>query len=126
MATIECTGENSATISLLWKTFNNALSKESRDGSYLFNPCGWITDMAGAYMEGIETVFGTLAVDHIKTCQFHFKNCRNRQTRKLDKDATEEFKRLCNALIEAQSQGGLCSNLEKTTGFPSVVVLMVR
>ena len=117
LATMECSGENTATISLFWKIFNDALKKESGDSNYTFNPRGWITDMAGANMEGIKSVFGTSAVDRIKTCEFHFKDCRNRQARKLDEDAKGQFKRLCNALIEAESPGGYKAAKESIESF---------
>ncbi len=105
LATMECTGENTRTISLFGNTFNEVLKNESGNPNYVFNPRGWITDMAGANMEGIKTVFGTSAVDRIKTCEFHFKDCRNRQARKLDEGAKTEFKTLCDALIQSESPG---------------------
>ena len=46
--------------------------------------------MAGANMEGIKAVFGTCAVDCIKTRQFYCKDCRVRQARRLDEDAKGE------------------------------------
>ncbi|CAB3994344.1 Angiopoietin-1 receptor [Paramuricea clavata] len=117
LATMECNGENTSTISLFWNTFNDVLKKESGNDSYVFNPRGWITDMAGANMEGIKTVFGTSAVDRIKTCEFHFKDCRNRQARKLDEHAKDQFKRMCNALIEAESPGGYEAAKENIENF---------
>ena len=94
LATMECSGENTATISLFWKIFNDALKKESGGSSYTFNPCRWITDMAGANMEGIKSVFGTSAVDCIKTCEFHFKDCRTGKPEnwmRMQKDSLKDF-----------------------------------
>lgn len=36
--------------------------------------------------------------------EYHFKECRNRQARKLDQAVKEQFKRLCTALFEAESR----------------------
>jgi hypothetical protein len=104
LAIMECHGENSSNITLFWKTFNSVLKEVSGDAEYVFNPRGWMTDMAGANMEGIRAVYGEFAVHRIKTCEFHFKECRNRQARKLDEAVKGQFKTLCNALIEAESQ----------------------
>ena len=68
-------------------------------------------------MEGIKTVFGKSAVERIKRCEFHFKDCRNRQARKLDQDAKSQFKRLYNALIEAKSVGGYEAAKENIVSF---------
>ncbi len=38
-----------------------------------FNPCGWITDMAGSNIEGLKRFFGTDVVGQIKSCKFHLK-----------------------------------------------------
>ena len=39
----------------------------------------------------------------VKTCEFHFKQCRNRQARKFDKETRKKFKKLSEALLEAQN-----------------------
>ena len=106
LATMECSGENTSTIALFWSTFNDVLKKESGDANYVFNPRGWITDMAGANIQGLKNVFGTSAVDRIKTCEFHFKDFRNRQARKLDEANKSRFKKLCNALLQAATTPG--------------------
>ena len=42
-------------------------------------------------------------LNKLKTCEFHFKECRNRQARKLNKHDRRNFKDLCNGLLEAVS-----------------------
>ena len=39
--------------------------------------------MAGCNIEGLKRVFGDNVVKRIKTCEFHFKQCRNRQYESL-------------------------------------------
>ena len=101
LATMECEGENSNTVQLFWECFNEILRKESGNDNCQFNPRGWITDMAGCNIEGLKRVVGDDVVKRIKTCEFHFKQCRNRQARKLGDDDRRNFKRLCNCLLEA-------------------------
>ncbi|KAL9961802.1 hypothetical protein ACROYT_G030823 [Oculina patagonica] len=103
LATMECETEDACNVELFWNCFNEVLKKEKKDKNYVFNPRGWITDMAGSNMEGIKRVFGPKALNKLKTCEFHFKECRNRQARKLNDDARRNFKDLCNALLEAVS-----------------------
>jgi hypothetical protein len=103
---MECDGENTSTIALFWETFNEVLKKESCDPTTTFNPYGWMTDMAGANMEGLKKVFGPTVLDRVKTCEFHFKDCVNRQARKLDELSKQRFKSLCMALLEAESSAG--------------------
>ena len=57
--------------------------------------------MAGCNIETLKRVFGNDTVKRIKTCEFHFKECRNRQARKLGDDDRRNFKRLCNSLLQA-------------------------
>ena len=71
---------------------------------YVFNPIkGWCTDMAGANIEGLRWSFGSDAVERIKTCEFHFKDCRNKHARRLQVDDRSQFKELCNELLNAAS-----------------------
>ena len=104
-------------ISLFWSTFNEVLRKENGDPNYVFSPRGWITDMAGANIEGLKKVYGTAVTERIKTCEFHFKECRNRQARKLNEESRSHFKRLCQALLHAESQTGYEAAKENLLNF---------
>ncbi|XP_028408652.1 uncharacterized protein LOC114531204 [Dendronephthya gigantea] len=91
LATMECEAEDSLSVEYFWKCFNEVLQKVSGKKDYLFNPCGWITDMAGANMEGLKRVFGSAVLEQVKTCEFHFKECRNRQSRKFNQEVRGRF-----------------------------------
>jgi hypothetical protein len=39
----------------------------------------------------------------VKTCEFHFKQCRNRQARKFHEETRRQFRSVSEALLEAQS-----------------------
>ena len=103
LATMECESEDSTTINLFWTLFNEVLQKENGETDYVFNPKGWCTDMAGANIEGLRRSFGPDAVERIKTCEFHFKDCRNKHARRLQVDDRSQFKELCNELLNAAS-----------------------
>ena len=62
--------------------------------------------MAGANLNGIKKVFGHGALDKIKTCEFHFKENRNKKAQKLDPESRPIFKEKCEALLHAQTLQG--------------------
>ena len=99
LAVMETEQENSENIALFWTLFNEGLRKVSGDNNAVFNPLGWCTDMAGANMNGLRQVFGDDALSRIKSCEFHFKESRNRMARKLGQEAGETFKDLCENLL---------------------------
>ena len=81
LAVMETEQENSENIALFWTLFNEGLRKVSGDNNTVFNPLGWCTDMARANMNGLRQVFGDDALSRIKSCEFHFKESRNRMAR---------------------------------------------
>ena len=54
---------------------------------------------AGANLAGIVNVFGVDAKKRIKSCEFHFKDLRNKRAQRLDTDSAKEFKTLCDELM---------------------------
>ena len=101
LATMETESENTETITLFWTLFNEVLQKVSGDNLKKFNPIGWCTDMAGANMAGIINVYGDECKQRIKSCEFHFKDHRNKMSKKLDPESSETFKSICNSLLES-------------------------
>ena len=93
---MEAEQENTANVELFWTLFNEALTKINQ-APVKFNPIGWCTNMAGANLAGISKVFGDSAC--IKTCEFHFKDCRNKKAKTLNADSAQEFKSLCDNLL---------------------------
>ena len=80
------------------------LQKVSGNINEKFNPLGWCTDMAGANMVGICNVFEESAKCRIKSCEFHFKDHRNKKANMLDADSSDEFKILCQELLESVTE----------------------
>ena len=58
-----------------WTTFNDILREVKQDQNYFFNPKGFLTDEAGANINGILGAFGMTYMNKINTCQFNFKQC---------------------------------------------------
>lgn len=73
--------------------------------------------MAGPNMAAISDVFGKEATQYIKTCEFHFKDHRNRKARKLDEDSSECFKSLCDDLLKSETVEGYNAAKEKVDNF---------
>ena len=104
LAIMEAERENSECIGLFWGLFNEALRKTAGNSEANFNPKGWCTDMAGANMNGLKSVFGDEALHRIKSCEFHFKENRNKMARKLGGETGETFKQLCDELLSSSME----------------------
>lgn len=63
LATMECEGETTDTLSKFWMLFNEVLQKVSGDTNKKFNPFGWMADEAGANWSAITKVFGQNALE---------------------------------------------------------------
>jgi len=106
LATMEAETEDTVNVELFWRLFNEALRKVagSDSATYMYDPIGWCSDMAGANLAGISKVFGDNA--EIKSCEFHFKDHRNKKAQKLDSESTDEFKQLCDRLLLCTTVAG--------------------
>ena len=116
LAIMETEAEDSQCITLFWTLFQEALGKATST-SNAFNPSGWSTDMAGANLVGIKNVFGADALKRVKTCEFHFKQNRNKRARELDEESSQEFKDMCEALLVAQTVNGYTAAMGNLTKF---------
>ena len=99
---MEAEREDSENIELFWMLFNEALSQATGTKDTVFIPIGWCVDMAGANMNGLERVYGKEVLERVKSCEFHFKENRNKMAQKLkDNEEAQQFKELCDALLAA-------------------------
>ena len=57
LATMETKAESSTTCALFWKMWNKALGEVKGDPNYTYNPKGFMTDEAGANVNGILQVY---------------------------------------------------------------------
>jgi hypothetical protein len=81
---------------IFWTLFNELLQKVSGKKDYKFNPIGFCTDIAGVNFFAITKVFGDEMKSAVKSCEFNFKEQRNKRARRMqDDDSCSEFKKLC-------------------------------
>ena len=52
-------------------------------------------------MAGIINVYGDKCKQRLKSYEFHFKDRRNKMSKKLDPESSETFKSICNSLLES-------------------------
>ena len=104
LGTMEAEAENSGNVALFWQLFNEMLRKVSSDENETFDPIGWCTDLAGANLAGLSSVYGEAVKSRIKTCEFHFKDHRSKKANRLDGESAEEFKHLCGELLECVTE----------------------
>ena len=53
----------------------------------------------------------------MKTCEFHFKQNRNKKARELDQESAQELKDICKALLIAQTTDGYAAATSDLTKF---------
>ena len=104
LAILECPSENSQWITMFWSLFKEGYQEVNGKGSS-FEPKGWISDMAGANMEGLRKVFGEEVLSKIKGCEWHYKDGVNKRAKQL-RDCGGTFKKLAHALLEAETKEG--------------------
>ncbi len=103
LASMDVEKEKTEHMTIFWRMWDKCLQQVKNDPSYQFNPKYFICDEAGANFNAIEEVYGKEARKRVYTCQWHFKNCRNRQEPLLDKDDRDDFIDLTNTLCMTTS-----------------------
>ena len=83
LATMEVKSENTTNCALFWSQWNKLLAYVKGDPKYKFNPCGFLTDEAGANFAGIREVYGDEHHRNANSCQFHYKQCLQRLLKKI-------------------------------------------
>ena len=118
LAVMEAEREDSENIELFWMLFNEALSQATGTKDTVFIPIGWCTDMAGANINGLERGYGKEVLERVKSCEFHFKENRNKMAQKLkDNEEAQQFKELCDALLAARMVETYCSAKDSLESF---------
>ena len=71
----------------------------------VFDPiAGFVADEAGGLQEGLRKVYGNPVLEKLKTCEFHFLQCANRQRARLHSDKSKEFfTRVTRSMLQAQT-----------------------
>ena len=92
LASMEAEKEDTESLVLFLRLFNEALSKVLEHESYKFNPYGIICDENSANMNAIEQVFGTMYLGKTVSCQWHFRECAKKQLSSVNPLEKETFK----------------------------------
>ena len=102
LAVMDCESENTENVVIFWKVLNECIQLESGETGIAFNLHGFCFDMAACNREAGVEVYGNGFLDKIKSCEFHFKQCRNRHRQRLSNpDDRERFTKLTDALLTA-------------------------
>lgn len=82
LAIMECEGESTIAVKKFWQLVDKALS-EKFNKPEKFNPCGLISDEAGAFWKAASETFHPDIVANSISCEFQFKENVNRHSRAL-------------------------------------------
>ena len=80
---MEAERETTKNVELFWQLFNEVIYRVSNRECTSFNPIVWCTDMADSNLARICKVSGEHAKNTIKSCEFHFKDQRNKKAKRL-------------------------------------------
>lgn len=101
---MEAERETTKNVELFWQLFNEVIYRASNRECTSFNPIVWCTDMADSNLARICKVSGEHAKNtkHAKkSCEFHFKDQRNKKAKRLYTDSAAQFKSLCDTLMKS-------------------------
>ena len=62
--------------------------------------------MAGGQLRSHTKVFGEESTRRMKSCEFHFKDQRNKKAQRLQTDTSDRFKQLCDELLKIATEVG--------------------
>ena len=103
LATMDCKKESMDMIALFFETFNEALAEVVGEKGYKFNLSMICMDEAGANLQGLRKVYGDEFMEHVVSCQFHFKQCARRQLKNIDENDQATFMHLVTKICQAQT-----------------------
>lgn len=120
LATAEVESETGDTIAVFFQIFNKALQEVKKDPLYKFNPRGWCIDEHDGNWNAIRDVFGEDALNRCKSCDFHYKDCRNRHRNKLTNEEDKEmFTAITDKILYSASTAVYNAALEDLMAFVS-------
>ena len=76
LTSMEAEKEDTESLALLMRLFNEAVSKVLGQEGYKFNSYGIMCDKNGTNLNAIEQLFGTMYIGKSVTCQWHFRVCQ--------------------------------------------------
>ena len=104
LAIMEVEQENTEILILFWNSFNEVLQTVSGCKDNTFTPFGFVADENCANWNSIKAVFGVRSLDHVVSCEFHYKQSVQRQAKKLGIESTKlKFSSVACQMLEAQT-----------------------
>ena len=106
MATMECETENAEMLTTFWKLFVEVVENFRNKPGHKFNPYSFVCDEHGGNINSIHNIFGNTYLGKIKTCQFHFLSCVDRQHDTVSPYEWESFRYLAHELCYSKTFHG--------------------
>ena len=99
LAGMETKKEDTVSITIFFKKFNEMLQRITQKEDYMFNPKNIMMDEAGANFAGVTNVFGQKFVDEkCITCQWHFLTNMHEHKHEIEEKFRDEFLNLAQQL----------------------------
>ena len=99
LAGMETKKEDTVSITIFFKKFNEMLQRITQKEDYMFNPKNIMMDEAGANFAGVKNVFGQKFVDEkCITCQWHFLTNMHEHKHEIEEKFRDEFLNLAQQL----------------------------
>ena len=100
---MECEGETAECYTKFFSLVNKAIEKII-PGRVFYPIAGFMVDEAGGLQEGLRKVHGNSVLEKLKTCEFYFLQCANRQRARLhSKKSKKFFTRVTRTFLQAQT-----------------------
>ena len=114
---MECEGETAECYTKFFSLVNEAIEKIIP--GKVFDPvAGFMADEAGGLQEGLRKVHGNSVLEKLKTCEFHFLQCANRQRARLhSKKSKKFFTRVTRTLLQAQTSSSYNDAIQELKEF---------
>lgn len=114
---MECEGKSAECYTKFFEFINETISKVTQ-GDEVFNPLAGFMAEAGGLQVGLRRVYGDSALEKIKTCEFHFLQCANRQRARLHSDKLKElFTCVTRTLVQAQTSSAYHDAVQELKDF---------
>lgn len=106
LAIMYCQHEDTVSLTLFWKLFNEVVAYVKGSPGYVFNPRAFMSDEHGGNKNAIRDVFGVqVSKKRHVTCAWHFTSNANKKAREVLKLPSDHdlFLGLCKELVDAHT-----------------------
>ena len=100
LACMDCERENTKSVALFLKLFNEMLCKVKKDPTFIWSPRGIMMDENGANKNAIRQVLSNDMAKRSWGCQWHYFRCAKRQSMKIYASDRKKFLNVAYALAK--------------------------